>query len=325
MQESSEEKLLHLFLASPRGFCAGVSRAVEIVERALMLYGAPIYVRHEIVHNRHVVEGLREKGAVFVEELEEVPSGARVIFSAHGVSEAVHREAKRRGLKVLDATCPLVSKVHLEVQRHEKAGRHILLVGHGGHPEIAGTIGQVAPSSVTLVGNAEQAEALALKKDAPLAYATQTTLSVEETEEILSIFRKRFPDIEGPRGEDICYATTNRQEAVRQIAPRSDLFLVLGAANSSNALRLVETAERAGAKAARLIENAAAMRWEDVPFPGKVGLTAGASAPECLVEEMVAAFRERFPLRLENIAGKEENVRFKLPASLSSPSQEKRD
>ncbi len=312
---------LRLLLAAPRGFCAGVSRAVSIVEEALTLYGAPIYVRHQIVHNRHVVEDLAERGAIFVEDLRSVPRGARIIFSAHGVAKAVRAEAEARGLTILDATCPLVSKVHREALRHHQAGRHLLLIGHRGHVEVRGTLGQIPEEAATVLETAEEAEALKTPPGARLAYATQTTLSVSETAGIIEILRRRFPDIAGPRGEDICYATTNRQSAVRRIAPMSDYFLVVGSKNSSNSARLVETALMAGAPQAALIENAAAIDWRALPSRGTVGLTAGASAPERLAQEVIDGFRARYQLRLEEIGGEPERMRFPMPRELRQPPQ----
>ena len=307
---------LTILLARPRGFCAGVDRAIQIVEQALQKYGAPVYVRHEIVHNRTVVENLQAKGAVFVEELEDVPADATVIFSAHGVPKSVPQEAKRRKLFYLDATCPLVSKIHREAERHAKAGRHMLLIGHAGHPEVIGTMGQLPAGAITLIETRADAERAAPPTADRLGYITQTTLSLDDTAEIISVLRRRFPAIEGPRRDDICYATTNRQQAVKAMAPRADLVIVLGAPNSSNSLRLVEVAENAGAAQAHLVQRAGEIDWSLLESGGVLGLTAGASAPEHLVEEVIAAARARFEVALEDVAVAEENVHFKLPPPL---------
>jgi 4-hydroxy-3-methylbut-2-enyl diphosphate reductase len=309
---------LKILLAGPRGFCAGVDRAIKIVEEALARYGAPVYVRHEIVHNRFVVEGLEAKGAVFVDELDQVPAGAHVVFSAHGVPKSVPRDARARQLIALDATCPLVSKVHREVERHAARGRHVLLIGHAGHVEVIGTMGQVAPGSVTLVEDVAQAEAVSPPDADNLAFATQTTLSVDDTAAIVAVLQRRFPAIEGPRREDICYATTNRQAAVKAIAPRSDLVLVIGAPNSSNSLRLVEVAERAGAARALLIRRAAELAAVPLGGVGTIGITAGASAPELLVEETVDWLAARFDAAIEHVTVTEEDVVFRLPGALSA-------
>ena len=314
-QASSKPKLT-LLLAAPRGFCAGVDRAIQIVELALQKYGKPIYVRHEIVHNRFVVEGLEKIGAIFIEELDEAPDGARVIFSAHGVPKSVPAEAKRRELFYLDATCPLVSKVHVEAERHHTAGRLIILVGHAGHPEVIGTMGQLPMGAVILVETAEDAENLVTPSDAALAYITQTTLSVDDTAEIVAVLKRRFPNIAGPYKEDICYATTNRQQAIKAVSSRADAVFVIGSANSSNSTRLVEVARRAGAKAAQLIENAGAIDWDMLKDAKTVGLSAGASAPGVLVDEVVAALGARFELTIEEIAVTREDVEFKLPRAL---------
>ena len=311
-----DRKFLHL--AAPRGFCAGVDRAVRIVEIALEKFGTPVYVRHEIVHNRTVVDGLAAKGAVFVEELDEVPEGAPVVFSAHGVSRAVVAEAENRRMIAVDATCPLVTKVHIEARRHAAQKKHILLIGHAGHPEVEGTMGQVAAGEVTLIETAEDARKVTPPKDADLAFATQTTLSVDDTAEIISILQFRFPEITGPRGEDICYATTNRQNAVKHIAEHCDLVLVVGAENSSNSKRLVEVALRGGAKAGRLITDRNAIDWAEVDRAVHIGLSAGASAPESLVMEIIDEMRERYDLQLDEDALVEETLTFKLPAILSS-------
>ena len=314
--EPQAKPKLTLLLAAPRGFCAGVDRAIQIVELALLKYGKPIYVRHEIVHNRFVVERLEKIGAIFIEELDEAPDGARVIFSAHGVPKSVPAEAKRRELFYLDATCPLVSKVHVEAERHYLAGRLIILVGHAGHPEVIGTMGQLPPGAVILVETAEDAEVMAPAAGAALAYITQTTLSVDDTAEIVAVLKRRFPEIAGPYKEDICYATTNRQQAIKAVAPHSDAVFVIGSANSSNSTRLVEVARRAGAKTAFLIENAGAIDWDWLRGANTVGLSAGASAPGILVDEVVAALGARFELTIEEIAVTREDVEFKLPRAL---------
>jgi 4-hydroxy-3-methylbut-2-en-1-yl diphosphate reductase len=308
---------LTVYLANPRGFCAGVERAIAIVERALEQYGAPVYVRHEIVHNRFVVESLEAKGAIFVEELNEVPEGVPVIFSAHGVPKEVPSEAERRHLFYLDATCPLVSKVHREAERHERTGRQILLIGHAGHPEVIGTMGQVPAGAILLVEDAEDAETIEVDDPENLAYITQTTLSVDDTIEIIAVLKRRFPSIHGPKKEDICYATTNRQEAVKEIARRCDALLVVGAPNSSNSQRLVEVARREGCRRAILVQRAADIDWASLAGIRSLGITAGASAPEVLVEEVVAACRLRFNVRVENVSGVVEDVIFKLPKELT--------
>jgi len=308
---------LKVLLASPRGFCAGVDRAIQIVERAIEKYGAPVYVRHEIVHNRHVVERLRELGAVFIEELDQAPDDRPVVFSAHGVPKAVPAEARRRNLLYLDATCPLVSKVHVEAERHHAAGREVVLIGHAGHPEVLGTMGQLPPGAVTLVETVEDVARLAPRNPGNLALVTQTTLSVDDTIEIVAALRARFPTIAAPHKEDICYATTNRQEAVKQVAPFSDLVLVVGSRTSSNSLRLVEVALRAGASAAQLVDDAAGIDWRWFEDVRTMGLTAGASAPERLVEGVLDALRARFEVDVEEIAPTRENVTFKLPRALT--------
>ena len=307
-----------LLLAAPRGFCAGVERAVQIVERALERYGAPVYVRHEIVHNRFVVESLESKGAVFVDELDEVPTGAPVVFSAHGVPKSVPVEADRRHLISLDATCPLVSKVHREAERHHDAGRHIVLIGHAGHPEVIGTMGQLPAGAVTLVESTADAEALELPKGRSVAYITQTTLAVDEAAAIIAVLGRRFPQIRGPRREDICYATTNRQLAVKSIAPSCDAMLIVGAPNSSNSVRLVEVAKSAGCGKAWLVQRAADIDWSWFAGVGRLGITAGASAPEVLVREVIAACRERFAVTIEELAVIEESVHFRLPRALTA-------
>ena len=317
-----EAPALRVLLAGPRGFCAGVDRAIRVVEEALRRYGAPVYVRHEIVHNRTVVENLERQGAIFVEELDEVPGEAPVVFSAHGVPKTVPAEAERRNLMYLDATCPLVSKVHREAERHFADGGpeqlHILMIGHAGHPEVVGTMGQLPPGAMTLVQSAEEARTVAPADPARLAFITQTTLSVDDTAEIVSILRTRFPLIEGPKREDICYATTNRQEAVKAIAPGCDLVIVIGSPNSSNSQRLREVAERSGAGRAVLVPKLAELDWSVLDGVGTVGITAGASAPEALVQEIVAALGERYRLTIEERTVKEEDVIFKLPAPLEA-------
>ncbi len=305
-----------LLLAAPRGFCAGVDRAIRIVELAIEKYGKPIYVRHEIVHNRFVVERLEKIGAIFIEELDEVPDGAKVIFSAHGVAKTVTAEAQRRQLFYLDATCPLVSKVHVEAERHSEAGRFIILVGHAGHPEVIGTMGQLPSDSVVLVETLADVNRLAPPSGVPLAYITQTTLSVDDTAEIVGLLKQRFPDIAGPHKEDICYATTNRQDAIKAVAPRADLVLVIGSANSSNSRRLVEVARKAGAKRARLIENAGQIDWAELDGVNVVALSAGASAPEVLVAEVIKAFRARYALTMQEEVVTREDVEFRLPRAL---------
>lgn len=314
---TAEKPPMRLLLAAPRGFCAGVDRAIEIVERALERYGAPVYVRHEIVHNRYVVDTLKAKGAVFVEELSEVPDGVPVVFSAHGVPKAVPAEATARGLDWLDATCPLVSKVHRQAERQIEAGRHIVFVGHKGHPEVIGTLGQVPAGTITLVETEADVVALTFPADAPLAFLTQTTLSVDDTAGIVKALRQRFPQIVGPKAEDICYATSNRQAAVKTIAPQCQLVLVIGAPNSSNSLRLVEVAERCGA-AARLVQRGSDIA--DAWFEGVevMGLTAGASAPEELVREVIDRIAAIRAVSVEQVVTAEEKMVFKLPKQLES-------
>jgi 4-hydroxy-3-methylbut-2-en-1-yl diphosphate reductase len=308
---------LQVLLCSPRGFCAGVVRAIESVERALTVYGPPVYVRHEIVHNRYVVESLRAKGAIFVEELDEVPdTGAPVIFSAHGVPRAVPEEARRRNLFALDATCPLVTKVHREAEIHHRRGRQIVLIGHAGHPEVIGTMGQLPSGSVTLIENLADAAAFAPKDANTLAYVTQTTLSVHDTAEIVDHLKRRFPAIVGPHKEDICYATTNRQEAVKRVAPIVDALIVVGAPNSSNSQRLKEVAERAGCPHAALVQRAADIDWNEFGTIARLGITAGASAPEVLVEEIIDAFAVRYDVSVESVSAAEEGVFFPLPRPL---------
>jgi 4-hydroxy-3-methylbut-2-enyl diphosphate reductase len=307
---------LTVLIAAPRGFCAGVDRAIEIVERALERYGAPVYVRHEIVHNRFVVESLKAKGAVFVEELGDVPDGVPVVFSAHGVPKAVPAEAQRRGLDYLDATCPLVSKVHRQAERQVEAGRHIVFVGHRGHPEAIGTYGQVPEGQMTVIETVADAEALDFTPETPLAFLTQTTLSVDDTAAIVAVLKARFPHIVGPKAEDICYATSNRQAAVKQIAADSDLVLVIGAPNSSNSLRLVEVAQRLGTEA-RLIQRAAEIEPEWLEGVATLGLTAGASAPEALVREVVDRLGEWRSVEEHTLVSAVEKMIFKLPRQLT--------
>jgi 4-hydroxy-3-methylbut-2-enyl diphosphate reductase len=316
---NGEKQPLTILLASPRGFCAGVDRAIQIVERALERRGAPVYVRHEIVHNRYVVESLERRGAIFVDELDEVPLDAPVIFSAHGVPKSVPEEAERRQLFYVDATCPLVSKVHRDAERHFAAGRHVVLIGHAGHPEVIGTMGQLADGATTLIETVADAEAIAPVDPDNLAYITQTTLSVDETAEIVTILKRRFPSIREPHKDDICYATTNRQDAVKAIAARCDAFIIIGAPNSSNSLRLVEVAAALGCQRASLVERADDIDWPALAGVGTIGISAGASAPELLVEEVIAAFRERFCVNLELVAARREDVRFKLPRVLDDP------
>jgi 4-hydroxy-3-methylbut-2-enyl diphosphate reductase len=306
-------------LASPRGFCAGVDRAIQIVERALQRYGAPVYVRHEIVHNRHVVERLRELGAVFVADLDQCPNDRPVIFSAHGVPKSAPAEADRRGLFYLDATCPLVSKVHLDAERHHAAGRQIVLIGHAGHPEVEGTLGQLPEGAITLIETADDARAFTPRDPGNIAFVTQTTLSVDDTAEIVGVLKSRFPAMGGPHREDICYATTNRQDAVKGFAQGCDLVLVVGSQKSSNSQRLVEVALRAGARDARLIDDAQAMEPAWLDGVATLGLTAGASAPEVLVEGVLEALAQRFDLTVEETGGPRETIAFKLPRVLEQP------
>ena len=306
---------LTLLIAAPRGFCAGVDRAIRIVELALERYGAPVYVRHEIVHNKFVVDSLREKGAIFVPELDSVPDGVPVVFSAHGVPKAVPAKAEERGLNYLDATCPLVSKVHRQAERLIEQGRHILFIGHAGHPEVIGTFGQVPEGRMTLIEDSAQAEAIQPDDASNLAFLTQTTLSVDDTADIIAILRRRFPDILAPRGEDICYATSNRQAAVKNIAGRCDFLLVIGSPNSSNSLRLVEVAEREGTPA-RLVGRATDLDFTWLDGVKTLGITAGASAPEILVREVIDHLGERFEVFEEPVEGVEERMVFKLPAGL---------
>jgi 4-hydroxy-3-methylbut-2-en-1-yl diphosphate reductase len=317
MSKTTNRPPLTLLLAAPRGFCAGVDRAIRIVELAIEKFGAPIYVRHEIVHNRTVVERLERMGAIFIEELSEAPPDARVIFSAHGVPKSVPEEAKKRKLFYLDATCPLVSKVHVEAERHHRAGKYILLIGHSGHPEVIGTMGQLPEGVVTLIETTKQAEDFVAPDTAKLAYITQTTLSVDDTAEIIAVLQRRFPEISGPRKEDICYATTNRQEAIKEIAPQAQAVFVIGSQNSSNSQRLVEVARKAGAGTARLIESAQSIDWSALEGLSVIGLSAGASAPESLIDGVIRAFEERFDLTLRELRVTTENVEFKLPRALA--------
>lgn len=311
---SEESKVIRL--AAPRGFCAGVDRAVRIVEVALEKFGQPVYVRHEIVHNRFVVDGLAAKGAVFVEELDEVPEGAPVVFSAHGVAKAVVAEADARRMIAVDATCPLVTKVHIEAHRHVREGCHILLIGHAGHPEVEGTMGQVPSGTMSLIETPDDAETIIPPAGMEVAFATQTTLSVDDTAEIVGILKRRFPGIKGPRGEDICYATTNRQNAVKVIAEDADLVLVIGAENSSNSKRLVEVALHAGATEAALIADASMIDYTLTDRARIIGISAGASAPEVLVDEVIAALSSRYSVTTEEIMTTVEDVEFNLPPAL---------
>lgn len=305
---------LTLLVAAPRGFCAGVDRAIQIVEQALQKFGAPVYVRHEIVHNRYVVDSLKAKGAIFVKELDEIPeTGQPVIFSAHGVAKAVPAAAAARNLFVLDATCPLVSKVHMEAARHHEQGHEIVLVGHKGHPEVIGTMGQLPEGAVRLVESEADARSFMPKNASQLAYITQTTLSTDDTAAIVGILKERFPDIAGPVKEDICYATTNRQNAVKAVAHNADALIVVGSPNSSNSQRLVEVGERSGCAVSLLVERAEQIPWEKLADAKVVGLTAGASAPEVIVEEVIDAFRKRFDVTLDVVTTASENVVFNLP------------
>lgn len=307
---------LTLYLAAPRGFCAGVDRAVQIVELALQKWGAPVYVRHEIVHNRFVVDGLRDKGAVFVDELDEVPDDRPVIFSAHGVPKSVPAEARARNMIFVDATCPLVSKVHVEAERHHADGLQMVMVGHAGHPEVLGTMGQLPPGEVILVETVTDVARVTPRDPERLAWITQTTLSVDDTAEIVAALQARFPAIAGPAKDDICYATTNRQAAVKAIAPMIDALLVIGAPNSSNSRRLVEVGRAAGCAYAQLVMRAADIDWRALDGIGAVGVTAGASAPEVLVDEVIAAFGERYDLTVELVETARERVEFKVPRVL---------
>ncbi len=318
LQEPRPRRPLKVLLATPRGFCAGVDRAIQIVERTIEKYGAPVYVRHEIVHNRHVVERLKNLGAVFVEELSECPTDRPVVFSAHGVPKSVPAEAAGRQMIYLDATCPLVSKVHVEAQRHYDAGKEIVLIGHAGHPEVVGTMGQLPDGAVALIETVEDARAFTPKDAANVAFATQTTLSVDDTAEIVAALRERFPEISAPHKEDICYATTNRQDAVKVVASRADVLLVLGSANSSNSVRLVEVGKRSGAKGAYLIDDASGLDLAWLDDAATVGVTAGASAPEVLVQGLIDRLGEAFDVTVEEVDTVRETVSFKLPRALVS-------
>jgi 4-hydroxy-3-methylbut-2-enyl diphosphate reductase len=320
---TSPKPPLDILLCAPRGFCAGVVRAIDAVERALKLHGAPVYVRHEIVHNKYVVESLRRKGAVFVEELDEIPDGDRpVIFSAHGVPKAVPFAATQRNLFAIDATCPLVTKVHREAEVHHKRGRHVILIGHEGHPEVVGTMGQLPPGAITLIESVEDVERLSPERTDNLAFVTQTTLSVDDTRAVVAALQARFPAIVPPHKEDICYATTNRQEAVKRVAPLVDAVLVVGSPNSSNSQRLREVAERAGCPVARLVNGAREIDWTLFDDIRRLGITAGASAPEVLVEEVIDAFAERYEVMVETVTTVTEDVFFPLPRELRGEAAE---
>jgi 4-hydroxy-3-methylbut-2-en-1-yl diphosphate reductase len=312
-----ENRPISILLAAPRGFCAGVDRAIQIVEQAIRKWGAPVYVRHEIVHNRHVVERLERLGAVFVEELDDCPADRPVIFSAHGVPKSVPAEARQREMIFVDATCPLVSKVHVEAERHFTAGREIVLIGHAGHPEVIGTMGQLPPGAIALIETVADAEAFAPRDASKLSFVTQTTLSVDDTAEIVAVLQRRFPGIAAPHKEDICYATTNRQDAVKAMAENADLVLVIGSPKSSNSVRLVEVAKRAGAKDARLVGSADEVDWTWFEGARVVGVTAGASAPEDLVKGLVDAISARFTADVQEVRVTEEDVMFKLPRVLA--------
>lgn len=314
--QAVEKTPLRVLLAAPRGFCAGVDRAIQIVEVALKKFGAPVYVRHEIVHNKYVVDSLKAQGAVFVEELNEVPEGAPVVFSAHGVPKSVPLDAQNRKMIAVDATCPLVSKVHREAERHHAEGRQIILIGHAGHPEVIGTMGQLPEGAVVLVEDEADVAALVIKDPANLAYCTQTTLSVDDTARVVAALMARFPSIAGPKKQDICYATTNRQAAVRELAGKVEVVLVLGAPNSSNSKRLAEAALQHGCPKAKLIQRAAEIDWDWLGQPSALGITAGASAPEVLVEEVLEALLTRFTVTVEEVRVATENVAFNLPLIL---------
>jgi 4-hydroxy-3-methylbut-2-enyl diphosphate reductase len=315
--QSARKPDLHVLMAAPRGFCAGVDRAIQIVEKALSRYGAPVYVRHEIVHNKHVVNRLKAMGAVFVKELDECPDDRPVVFSAHGVPKRVPEAAAQRDMLYVDATCPLVSKVHVEAARHHRNGREIVLIGHAGHPEVIGTMGQLPDGAITLVETVADAEVFEPEDPANLAFVTQTTLSLDDTAQIVAALQRRFPQIAAPHKEDICYATTNRQEAVKAIGPKADLVLVVGAPNSSNSVRLVEVARRAGAKDAKLVQNAAELDFAWLEGVSALGVSAGASAPEELVEELLTRLAERFTLNIEEVRVASEDVVFKLPREVA--------
>ena len=310
---------LTLYLAAPRGFCAGVDRAIKIVEMAIEKWGAPVFVRHEIVHNKYVVDGLRAKGAVFVEELDECPDDRPVIFSAHGVPKSVQAEADRRQMVYVDATCPLVSKVHIEAQRHAENGLQMIMIGHKGHPETIGTMGQLPDGEVLLVETPDDVATVDVRDPDNLAYVTQTTLSVDDTKDIVAALQSRFPNIVGPHKEDICYATTNRQEAVKEVAPKADALLVVGAPNSSNSKRLVEVGAKAGCQYAQLVQRAENIDWRALEGISSVAITAGASAPELLVNEVIDAFRERYDVTVELVETAIERVEFKVPRVLRTP------
>jgi 4-hydroxy-3-methylbut-2-enyl diphosphate reductase len=313
----AEKPELSVILCSPRGFCAGVTRAIDVVETALKQYGPPVYVRHEIVHNKYVVDSLKAKGAVFVKELDEVPEGpAPVIFSAHGVPKSVPATAEARRLNAIDATCPLVTKVHREAQAHHKRGRHVILIGHAGHPEVVGTLGQLPPGAISLVGDRSEVDTLEVPEGKELAFVTQTTLSVDDTRDVIAALKTKFPAIQEPPVEDICYATTNRQEAVKAAAHRVDAVVVVGAANSSNSQRLREVAEREGCKVSLLVPNVAALDYSKLEGARAIAITAGASAPEILVEQILDGLAERFALKVETLTTREENMFFPLPRSL---------
>lgn len=316
----SEKPKLRVILCSPRGFCAGVTRAIDVVETALKLHGAPVYVRHEIVHNKYVVDSLKAKGAIFIKELSEAPAGAApVIFSAHGVPKSVPAEARQRGLNAIDATCPLVTKVHREALAHFKRGRHIILIGHAGHPEVVGTLGQLPAGAITLVGDRSEVETLELPAGKELAFVTQTTLSVDDTRDAIAALKAKFPWIQEPPVEDICYATTNRQEAVKAAAALVDAVIVVGAENSSNSQRLREVAEREGCKVSLLVPNVAALDFASLEGISSVAITAGASAPEILVEQILDGLAERYALAVETLTTREENMFFPLPRTLRDP------
>lgn len=310
---------LTLLMAAPRGFCAGVDRAIKIVEMALDKWGAPVYVRHEIVHNKYVVDGLRAKGAVFVKELDECPDDRPVVFSAHGVPKSVPAEAARREMLYVDATCPLVSKVHIEAARHAERGLQIVMIGHAGHPETVGTMGQLPDGDVLLVETPEDVATLEVRDPDNLAFVTQTTLSIDDTADVVAALQAQFPNIVGPHKEDICYATTNRQEAVKAVAPRADAMLVVGAPNSSNSKRLVEVASRAGCAYSQLVQRAADIDWRALEGVRTVGITAGASAPDVLIQEVVDAFKARFDVTVDIVETAQENVEFKVPRVLRQP------
>ncbi len=309
------ERKMNLYIANPRGFCAGVDRAIQIVEMALEKYGAPVYVRHEIVHNKYVVEGLVQRGAIFVDELFEVPSDKPVVFSAHGVPKSVPSEAVNRKMLFIDATCPLVSKVHREAERYHRQGAEIVMIGHKGHPEVIGTMGQLPEGAIHLVEGPDDVEQLQLKNTDNVAYITQTTLSLDDTSDIIATLKSKYPSIQDPKKEDICYATTNRQNAVKALAEKVDMALIIGAPNSSNSRRLVEVARKVGCRSS-LIQRASEINWAEINDVNAVGISAGASAPEVLIDEVLSAFNERFSTNIENIHTVEENVTFKVPAIL---------